>query len=323
LRSDNYHRDFSIMISFNSSGKARITRRRFMGLSVFGAGFIYSGLGFVRTGTHSSTRNPITEARMEKVKSKDGTDIAYWVGGEGPPLVLVHGTTADHTRWASVSPAFQEKFTVYAVDRRGRGESGDTLPYAIEREFEDIAAVVNAIPGPVNLLGHSYGAICSLGAALLTEAIAKLVLYEPPIPAGIDIYPPGAADRIQKLVDAGDRDGAVSTFFREIVKMPEHELALQRSLPIWKARVAAAHTIPREMMFDEQYKFSPERFRKVDVPALLLLGGDSPPFLKGATELVSQTLPHNRIAVMPGQQHTAMNTAPQLFTSEVLKFLLS
>ena len=260
---------------------------------------------------------------MERVRSSDHTQIAYWVAGAGPPLVLIHGTAADHTRWSSVSPALEEKFSVYAVDRRGRGQSGDVHPYTIEREFEDIAVIIDSIREPVNILGHSYGALCSLGAALLTKNIAKVILYEPPVPAGIDIYPPGVVERIQRLVDTGDRDGAVSTFFREIVKMPEQELELQRSLAVWKARVAAAHTIPREMKFGEQYKFAPDRFRGLNVPTLLLLGGNSPTFLKKATELVHQSLPNSRIAFMPGQQHTAMNTAPGLFTGEVLTFLLA
>src|SRR5918994_4256030 len=106
---------------------------------------------------------------QESVTSLDGTPIAYWRSGEGPPLVLVHGTSADHSRWAPVLPAFEERFTVYAVDRRGRGESGDSEDYSIEREFEDVAAVVDSIEAPVNLLGHSYGAVCSLEAALITR----------------------------------------------------------------------------------------------------------------------------------------------------------
>ncbi len=260
---------------------------------------------------------------MTTIQSNDGTGIACWVAGIGPPLVLVHGTTADHTRWASVSAALEERFRVSAIDRRGRGGSGDAKGYSVEREFEDVARVIDSVGEPVNLLGHSYGAICSLGAALLTKNIVKLILYEPPLPAGVEIYPPGVVDRIQGLVDTGDGDGAVSTFFREIVRMPEQELALLRSLPAWKARVAAAHTLPREMKLEEQYAFVPERFRSINVPTLLLLGGNSPVFLKSATELVRRTLPNSRIAVLPGQQHAAMNTAPELFTAEVLKFLLS
>jgi pimeloyl-ACP methyl ester carboxylesterase len=296
----------------------RLSRRRFVRLAALGTGLIFSGIGIRCTGTE---RNQAKGTRMIKIQSKDGTQIACRVAGEGPPLVLVHGTTADHTRWAPVSAAFEEKFTVYAVDRRGRGESGDTEPYALEREYEDIAAVIDSIPEPVNLLGHSYGALCSLEAALLTRNLAKMILYEPPVPAGTDIYPPGVLAGIQTLVDAGDRDAAVSLFFREIVGTPEQELEMLRSLPVWKARVAAAHTIAREMKADEQYRFVPDRFRSLNVPALLLLGGDSPDLFEKAIELVHEALPDSRIAVMPGQQHAAMNTAPELFIKEVLKFL--
>jgi pimeloyl-ACP methyl ester carboxylesterase len=196
------------------------------------------------------------------------------------------------------------------------------MPYSMEHEFEDIAAVIGSIPEPVTVLGHSYGAICSLEAALLTRNVAALILHEPPIPTGFDIYPPGAADRIQKLTDTDDREGAVATFFRQIVRMPEHEIEMLRSLPAWKARVAASHTIAREMIADEQYRFVPERFRDPKLPALLLLGGDSPAFFKRAVEMVHQSLSGSRIVVMAGQQHAAMNTSPELFSAEVLKFLV-
>lgn len=127
---------------------------------------------------------------VETVISMDGTRIGWARTGDGPPLVLVHGTTADRTRWKPVLPAFEERFTVFAVDRRGRGASGDAANYAIEREYEDIAAVVNAIGAPVNLLGHSYGARCALGGALLARNIRSLVLYEPAL-TGPKPYPPG------------------------------------------------------------------------------------------------------------------------------------
>jgi pimeloyl-ACP methyl ester carboxylesterase len=258
---------------------------------------------------------------MDHVISKDGTPIAYERRGHGPPLVLVHGTTADHTRWAPVLPALNERFTVYAVDRRGRGESGDAAAYTIEREFEDVAVVVDAIDGPVNLLGHSYGALCSLEAALRTSQVRKLVLYEPPIPTGIEIYPPASVERIRAQLEAGDREGAVSTFMREIALVPPHEMEILRSVPAWQARIAAAHTILRELDGSNSYMFDPTRFTGLTTPTLLLLGGDSPPFLKAATERVHASLPHSRIAVMPGQQHTAMNTAPALFVREVVAFL--
>src|SRR5207253_10380171 len=121
---------------------------------------------------------------MLETKSKDGTRIAFARSGDGPPLVLVHGTTADHTRWAPILGELEARFTVHAMDRRGRGGSGDAQDYSLEKEFDDIVAVVDSIGEPVHLLGHSYGALCSLEASLLTKNIRKLVLYEPPIATG-------------------------------------------------------------------------------------------------------------------------------------------
>jgi pimeloyl-ACP methyl ester carboxylesterase len=160
---------------------------------------------------------------METITSKDGTMIAYQRSGVGPPLVLVHGTTADHTRWTPILPGLEQHFSVYALDRRGRGGSGDAEQYAIEREFEDIVAVVNSIVDPVFLLGHSYGALCSLEAVRRTAHLRKLVLYEPPIPTGIEIYPSEVVSRIQALLDGGDREGAVTTFMQDIAHVPPHE----------------------------------------------------------------------------------------------------
>lgn len=259
---------------------------------------------------------------MMNVTSKDGTPIAYERSGDGPPLVLVHGTTADHTRWRPVLPALEQRRTVFAVDRRGRGESGETEPYAIEREVEDVATVVDSIGGPVDLLGHSYGALCSLEAALLTDRLRKLILYEPPIPTGIEIYPRAVIESMQELLAKDQREAALECFFREVVRMPAHQLEVLRSMPVWAARVAAAHTVLREMQSPETYIFQPERFRQMRTPTLLLLGGDSPAFLAAAiTDALARALPVCRIAVMPGQQHVAMDTAPELFIKEVLDFL--
>jgi pimeloyl-ACP methyl ester carboxylesterase len=262
---------------------------------------------------------------METIYSTDGTPIAYERTGAGSPLVLVHGTSADHTRWAPVLPALEQHFSVYAIDRRGRGGSGDTDDYSIEREFEDVVAAVDSITEPVNLLGHSFGGICALEAALRTAHLRQLILYEPPIPTGVqNVYPLEVVAKMQKFLEAGDRDGVVTTFMRDIVHVPPHELELLRSAPAWKGRIAAAHTILRELNSTNQgYAFDPKRFKNLRTPTLLLLGGDSPAFLKAATETLNATLPNSRILVMPGQQHTAMNTAPDLFVREVLTYLTS
>lgn len=259
---------------------------------------------------------------METIISKDGTAIAFSRDGKGPPLVLVHGTTADHTRWKPLLPELEAHFTVYAVDRRGRGGSGDASAYVLVREFEDIAAVVDAIGEPAFLLGHSYGAICALEASLRTPNLRKLVLYEPPIRTTGSLNPPGTVERLQALLDAGHRDEVVSTFFREVVRAPEEELRMLRSLPNWAARVAAAHTIPREMRSADEYSFEPARFSTLQVPTLLLFGGSSPAMFVAAVEAVHAALPDAHVATLPGQQHTAMNTAPDLFLRQVLDFLL-
>src|SRR5688572_3904375 len=151
--------------------------------------------------------------RMLKVNSKDGTPIAYARSGKGPALVLVHGTTADHTRWAPILPALEQRYTVYAVDRRGRGASGDGKGYAIEREVEDLHAVLDAIGGPLVLVAHSYGAIVALEVARSSKHVARLVLYEPPVPAGLPIYPPGLAEQLQATIDRGEPERALVTFF--------------------------------------------------------------------------------------------------------------
>lgn len=237
--------------------------------------------------------------------------------------MLVHGTGGASSRWSPILPALEKQFTVYAVDRRGRGESVETQSYAIEREFEDVAAVVNSIGDGVNLLGHSFGAICTLDAALLTPHLRKLVLYEPPLPVpGVPIYPAGVIDRLEALLDEGDRVSVLTTFFREVVRMPPHELELFKASPAFPARVAAAHTLPRELRAHEGYRFEPARFKHLNVPTLLLLGGDSPQFFKAAIEALHATLPNNRIVVLPGQQHIAIDTAPDLFVHEVQTFLL-
>jgi pimeloyl-ACP methyl ester carboxylesterase len=259
---------------------------------------------------------------MERIVSKDGTPIAYQRSGVGTPLVLVHGTSGSSVHWKPILPALEKRFTVYAVDRRGRGESGDAPTYAIEQEFEDVAAVVNSIGNEVNLLGHSFGAICALEAALRTSRLRKLVLYEPPLLLpGMQLYPEGIIDRLQAQLDSGDRRGVLTTFFHEVVRMPDHEFELVQSAPAFPANIAAAHTLPRELRAHEAYQFKSERFQELNVPTLLLLGGDSPSFFKAAIEAVNGALPDSRIVVLPGQQHIAIDNAPDLFAREVLTFL--
>jgi len=252
--------------------------------------------------------------------SPDRTHIACFSSGQGPSLVLIHGTGADNTRWARILPEFEKRFTVYAVDRRGRGSSGDSEVYALEREFEDLAAIIKVVPGPVFLLGHSFGAICSIEVSLSMQNIARMVLYEPPIPVGGPICPPDLVDHMLTLSDEGQREEVLITFFRDIVRMSEIEISQARSLATWPTRVAAAHTIPRELREVNKYVFKPARFSAVAAPVLLLLGGDSPDFLTRGTNAVHAAIPSSRVTTMPGQRHVAMDTAPGHFLRELIAF---
>ena len=257
---------------------------------------------------------------MQTFISRDGTGIACFESGSGPPLVLVHGTTADHNRWVPILGALEKRFTVCAIDRRGRGASEDAADYAIERELEDVVAVVDGIGGPVDLLGHSYGAICSAEAALLARNVRKLILYEP-LPTGVPLYPAGVVERLEARLDAGDRAGVVETFMLEIVRMPEAQLERMKASPVWQARVAAAHTIVRELRAHRGYAFVAEKFRGLRTPTLLLLGGASPAFFGAAIDAAHAAIHGSRVVVLPGQQHVAIDMAPDLFAREVLAFL--
>lgn len=262
---------------------------------------------------------------QDRAISQDRTPLAYWRSGRGRPLVLVHGMTADHTRWNPVLDLLEPRVTVCAMDRRGRGASGDAEHYAIEREYEDVAAVVDAVAsrsgGPVDVFGHSHGALCALEATRLTADVRKLVLYEPPVIFGIDDHPLDLVDRLDALLAEGRREDVLELFFREVVGVTDEQLALMRTLPAWPARVAAAHTIPREERATLGYRFDPERWATVSVPTLLLDGSDSPDFLRRSTETVAAALPRARVAVLDGQQHVAMDTAPDVVADTVLSFV--
>jgi pimeloyl-ACP methyl ester carboxylesterase len=250
-----------------------------------------------------------------------GTPIASWRNGNGPPVVLVHGTTADHSRWDPLLPELGSRFSVWAIDRRGRGGSGDAPTYAIEREFEDVAAVVDSIGGPVSLFGHSYGALCCLEAALLTSNVANLVLYEPPTIPDSTRFPPGFIAELESLIAQDKRDETLTRFFQVVLARPPQEIGRMRGEPIWATRVAAAHTVARETAIEDAYRFDPGRFRDIALPTLLLQGSESPSFLKHSTQAVHAALPNNRLVVMEGQGHNAISAAPELITAEVMGFL--
>jgi pimeloyl-ACP methyl ester carboxylesterase len=259
---------------------------------------------------------------METVISRDGTPIAYHRTGDGPPLLLVHGAANSSSRYSHLLPVLSAEFTVLTMDRRGRGDSGDAECYTFEREFEDVAAVIDSLDEPVNVYGHSIGGTCVLEASLLTNNIDKLILYEP------DATPPGGSvevgdltARLYDLLDAGDREGLLAMFLSELLGMSDEEVEQYRQLPTWPMRIAAAHTLPRELEAAETYRFHAKRFADMRVPTMLLMGGDSPPILSDGVKVVEAALPNSHVVVMPGQEHVADIAVPDLFVREILSFL--
>lgn len=260
------------------------------------------------------------------VTSKDGTAIGYTRHGAGPAMVLVHGATSERSRWRPVLAALASRFTVYAMDRRGRGASKDAKEYSIEREFADVAALVDSIGEPVAVVSHSYGAICALEATRLTANIQRLVLYEPPIATqAMTAAEAGALEEtiaeIERRLAKDDRAGALEAFYTRNLRMPPEEQEAVKRLPSWPARLALAHTLPRELRETRRYRFDAERFKTHAVPTLLVLGGDSVPRYHDATALLQRSLAGSRLAVLAGQKHTAIDAAPELFAATVLDFL--
>jgi pimeloyl-ACP methyl ester carboxylesterase len=267
------------------------------------------------------------KATLSHVASPDGTMIAVFISGEGRPLIAVPGTTSDHTTWRLVLPLLEPHMAVHAVDRRGRGASGDGPDYSLALEYADVAAVVDAAASaagsPVDLLGHSYGGNVAFGAATLTANVRKLVLYEgwPTPNTAHRTVSPEAMGHLESLLAQGQPEHMLETFYREIVRMSEEEISGIKKAPSWPARVAAARTVPRELRAFGAQAFDPGRAAKITVPVLLLAGTDSPDEIKADPEVVAAALPDARIGVLEGQAHIAHLTGPQSFAETVLSFL--
>ena len=267
------------------------------------------------------------EATITHLTSADGTGIAVFISGEGRPLVVVPGTTSDHTTWRFVLPYLEGHVAVHAVDRRGRGESGDDPDYSIAKEYVDVAAVVDAAAAaagsPVDLLGHSYGGNVAFGAATLTPNIRRLVLYEgwPAPDIAHRALPAEVMARLETLLCQGRPEQMLETFYRDIVKLSEQEISGIKAAPTWPARVAAAGTVPRELLAFSDQAFDPAWAARIRVPVLLLVGAESPPEIKANPEVVAAALPDARIQVMEGQMHMAHLNGPETFAGHVMAFL--
>ncbi len=258
---------------------------------------------------------------MEQLTSPSGARVSYEQYGSGPPLVLVHGSFSDHkTNWEFVKPLFEKQFTVYAIARRGRGETDATEGHSLEDEGSDVMAVIQAIGEPVFLLGHSYGAHTALAAAAqVPEHIRKLVLYEAIWP---QLVGKEALAQLEELAHVGDWEAFAVTFFHDRLAVPLEELNEVRATELWPPIISDAKASLRDLRALSRYEFKAERFRELPMPVMLQIGTESPRHLY-VTDSLAAVLPDARIEELPGQAHEGMTTAPKMYAEAVSRFLLS
>jgi len=252
---------------------------------------------------------------MDKVYSHDGTAIAFdRVGHGGPALILVNGALSKRLDAASLAADLSPHFTVFTYDRRGRGDSSDTLPYAVEREIEDLNAMIAEAGGSAFVFGHSSGAVLALKAARRPKSsIKKLAVYEPPIL--VDNSRPRPPEdyytRLTELVSAGHQSEAVAYFMTEGLQVPAEALAQMQKAPYWPAFEAMAHTLVYDntIVADTMLgkPLSEDQWASISMPTLVMDGGNSPDYMHNGAQALLDVLPNAQHHRFPGQGHGAAN----------------
>ncbi|MEU9376952.1 alpha/beta hydrolase [Streptomyces sp. NPDC048255] len=244
---------------------------------------------------------------MRKVVSRDGTTIAYEQAGEGPPIVLLGGGFRDHTAFDTLVPELSGHCTVYAYDRRGRGQSGDSPAYAVEREIEDLAAVVEEAGGNPVVFGGSSGAILALEAMMAGVPMRKLALLEPPYRVeGFRKPEEPFADKLQALLDQEKRGEAVEYFLAEHVGFPPEWIADWKASPMWASNEVLAHTLPYDTQVMGDGRIPVERLARTEVETLLINSNATSDWLLTATAATAAALPAGRRLELPGVWHRVL-----------------
>ena len=268
---------------------------------------------------------------MKRTRSKDGTAIAFEWLGKGPGLIIVGGALSTRSFVVSEIEAagdagLARHFTVFAYDRRGRGESGDATLYAAEREVEDIDALIAQAGGSAFVFGHSSGAVLALEAArLLPNRITKLALYEPPflLDGSRPPLPEGFQAQLERLVASGRRGDAVEYFMTAAVGTPGEIVAQMRNSPPWPGFEKDAHTLVYEgILMGDTLRGKPssiKRWASVSVPTLVMDGGASPEFMHHAVEALVDVLPNAQHRRFPGLGHAVPQ---EVLTPALVEFFL-
>lgn len=250
------------------------------------------------------------------MRSPDGTVIGAEVLGSGPPVVLVHGSTADRSRWAPLVPQLIDEFTLVLVDRRGRGASTDeAAEYGIDREGADLLAVLDTVAEPALVFGHSYGALITLRQLERLGATRAVLLYEPPSAThGEPVFTAEQMSRWQAALDAGRRVELLEMFFREALLFDDAALDAARTQPIWQARLAAVHTLVREA---RAVAANTVTAATAPVPVRFLLGEATTPHLMTSTRAAAGAVAGSELVMLRGLGHTAIDAAPEIVARHV------
>lgn len=264
---------------------------------------------------------------MKKVFSKDGTEIAYDQAGSGPAVILVASALADRSGTVKMAALLAEHFTVINYDRRGRGASSDTAPYAIEREIEDIEALVDVVGGPAYVFGSSSGAVLALDAAnQLNGKIAKVALYEPPFIID-DSRPPITDDvinEVTELVSADRPSDAVRVFMSKILGVPAIGVFAMRFFPMWSQMKHLAHTLVYDLAItrgtQDGKPLPARRWVSLSSPTLVLTGEKSEAFFHNGARALVDMLSDAEHCILKGQHHGSVVMSPKVIASELVAF---
>jgi pimeloyl-ACP methyl ester carboxylesterase len=266
---------------------------------------------------------------MRYVTSKDGTSIAFTQSGQGPALIIVVGAFNDHSTGLPLTSLLEKHFTVINYDRRGRGDSGDTAPYAVEREIEDLDALITEVGGSAAVFGYSSGAILALKAVASGAAITQLALYEPPLIAGdianeddqpssarlsnangqaVDVHqqhrsPQEILPLLTKLIAEDRRGDAVELFQTKIIGIPVEMVAQFRQSPFWPSLEKIAHTLVYETMILGNMSLTTDLTDAIPVPTLIMAGSESPAFLQKTAQWLGHVLPIGQHRILDHQTH--------------------
>jgi pimeloyl-ACP methyl ester carboxylesterase len=292
-----------------------LNRRLFTGAGLAGALIFTASCG-----------QEVARVKQNRVTSKDGTLIAFDRSGQGPALIVVGGALSDRSGSAPLAKLLASHYTVFGYDRRGRGDSRDTPPYAVEREVEDIEALIDEAGGAAFVHGHSSGAVLALTAASkLSTKIRKLSLYEPPFIVD-DSRPAPPQDyvrQIEALVAAGRRGDAVAFFMTEVVGTPAEAIVQMRKAPTWPTMEALAHTLAYDgAVLGDTMAGKPlpaQRWAFATMPTLVMDGGASPAWIRHSAQSLADVLPNAQHRTLEGQTHAV---APDVIAPELERFFV-